>query len=102
MKDLVLKYAKQRVHPEYPTTQAQALVEAAFEKGKEGNTQILPYLLDRLFGKVMQPIEVTSLEALPARISEARNRAAAPPKEPEPVPPQQPTGEKHEKTSTIQ
>ncbi len=39
-----------------------------------GDSKVLPYLLDRIYGKVTQPLEVTGLEDLAGRIAAARQR----------------------------
>ena len=72
--DKVIAYGKQKIFPGAQSTQADAVVEAAFEKAKQGDRILAPYVLDRLYGKVSQPVEVTHLDGLATRIAEARAR----------------------------
>lgn len=81
-KDLVREYGKRKIHKNLKTTEAQAVVEAAFYKAKKGDSKVIPYLLDRLFGKMTQPVEITGLEGLAERIARARGKL-----EPEPARP---------------
>ena len=72
--DLVTAYGRKHVDTLKKRTHAQAVVEAAFRKAEKGDSKVLPYLLDRLFGKVVTPIEVTGLENLAERLAKARAR----------------------------
>lgn len=72
--DLVASFGRKHVDTLKKRTHAQAVVEAAFRKAEKGDSRVLPYLMDRLFGKVVTPIEVTGLENLAERVAKARAR----------------------------
>lgn len=68
---------KKKLNGKFSITHSQAVVEAAFRKAIKGDSRVLPYVCDRLFGKVTQPIEFTGLENLYGRVESGRARLAA-------------------------
>lgn len=88
--DAFRAYAKRKLNGPHSLTYLQAVVEAAFRKAMKGDSKVLPYVCDRLFGKVTQPVEITGMEQLGERISAARSRLAPAAPPPETAPNTQP------------